>query len=839
MIQPARQLRTAARLQPKPLAAAVAMLVAGAVLPFSDVAYAQAPDTQAGAQLDEILVTARRREESLQDIPLVIQAFSAAEIERRGISTVADIARYTPGLVVDQGISLQDVRPAIRGLPATRGRPPVGILIDGVDISTQALGNAGGGNLLNLSLLDLERIEVVKGPQSALYGRAAFAGAVNYVTQRPTEDLTGRVSAEAGRFDRGGASGMLSGTLIDDVLRFRANAAYSEFGGDRSNPVSGASLNGRRSAGASLALEVTPSDDFRVYTRVAYSDDRADQRAIQALSGFTGAVARPGPDTPAGQAIATAVAGGVLFPGSLPSNTPVERVLSFSEVTGLSIDPRTGRDFPGSDSDTLLGTLNMEWDLGTATLVSITGYARQKDRLNYDGDFFGLPDDSFPDGVAEPLELFDSVDFDNRYRQFSHELRLQNFAAETLRWAVGGLYWQSEMKQSNNSLRALGGFPFDGFRPPVAALSGSRLFLNSIEFGAPQGRDIDSWSIYGLVEYDVTQRLTVTAEARYIDEKQIVTRSEFVQTLFAPLLAPPPPGTEQATVTDNAFLPRLSVDYALADEFMIYASIARGFKPGGVSELNFGTPLEDSGFKSEKLWNYELGMKTTVLDGQMLFDAAVFLMDWKDLQTTRLVENPATASGVSNVVINAGGAEVIGLDLSTTIRPAALPGLTIGLAYTYLGTRYTDFTEPTTTALPLTDFGNCTIAVVAGATVCNVTGNGNRLERAPRHALTGNLYYEADLSANITGFIDVAAQYQGSRYLNSANSYVLPSYTNLDLVIGARGEHLSASLFIENLTDSERVRTAQENFDLSTFGRSINVFAPPRRVYGVRLAYDF
>ena len=830
-------------LRPLPVAIALAMAGALAHLPTTATAQGAGPGASGqvtSGQVEEILVTARRREESLQDIPLVIQAFSAEEIERRSITTVADIARYTPGLVVDQGISLQDVRPAIRGLPATRGRPPVGILVDGVDISTQALGNAGGGNLLNLSLLDLERIEVVKGPQSALYGRAAFAGAVNYVTQRPTDELTGRVGVDVGRFDSGGANAMLSGTLVEDVVRFRANAAYREFGGDRVNPVSGGSLNGSRSAGASLALEITPSDDFRVYTRLAYSDDRADQRAIQALSGFTGAVARPGPDTPAGQAIAAAIAGGVLPPFALPSNTPVERVLAFSGVTGLSIDPRTGRDFPGSDSDTLLGTLNMEWDIGTMTLVSITGYARQKDRLNYDGDFFGLPDDSFPDGIAEPLELFDVVDFDNRYRQFSHELRLQDFDADTVRWAVGALYWQSGMKQSNNSLRALGGFPFDGFRPPVAALSGSQLFLNSIDFGVPQGRDIDSWSIYGLVEFDVNDRTTVTAEARYIDEKQVVTRSEFTQTLFAPLLAPLPPGTEQASVTDSAFLPRLSVDYALADEFMIYASIARGFKPGGLSELNFGTPLAESGFSAEKLWNYELGMKTTVLDGQMLVDAAVFLMDWKDLQTTRLIENPDVASGVSNRVVNAGGAEVVGLDLSTTIRPAALPGLTVGLAYTYLGTRYTDFTEPTTTALPLTDFGNCTVVTVAGANVCNVTGNGNQLERAPRHTVVGNLYYEtAPIAAGFAGFIDIAAQYQGSRYLNSANSYVLPSYTNIDLVIGARSDNLVASLFIENLTDSDRVRTAQENFDLSTFGRSINVFAPPRRFYGIRLAYEF
>jgi iron complex outermembrane receptor protein len=318
-----------------------------------------------------------------------------------------------------------------------------------------------------------------------------------------------------------------------------------------------------------------------------------------------------------------------------------------------------------------------------------------------------------------------------------------------------------------------------------------------------------------------------------------VTRSEFTQTLFAPLLAPLPPGTQQAEVKDSAFLPRLSADVALHDGMMIYASLARGFKPGGVSELNFGTPLAESGFSSEKLWNYEAGFKSTLLDGQLLANAAVFLMDWSDLQTTRLIENPATASGVSNRVINAGGAEVLGLDLSLTLRPAVLTGLTMNLAYTYLDTEYTDFTEPSTTALPITDFANCTVVVVSGANVCNVTGNGNRLERAPRHSVVGNVYYEQDLFAGVEGFVDLSIQHQSSRFLNSANSYVLPAYTNIDLVVGGRGERLSVSAYVENLTNTSKVRTAQENFDLATFGRSINLFAPPRRVYGIRVGYGF
>jgi outer membrane cobalamin receptor len=158
---------------------------AGAAILSQPPAQAQsAPETREG--LEEITVTARRREESLQEAPLSITAFGSEQIERAGIAGFGDVAKLTPSLVFDQDFGANDTRPSIRGLPATRGRPPVGILIDGIDVSSEAIATAGGGNLLNLRLLDLERIEVVKGPQSALYGRVAFGGAVNYVTARAT-----------------------------------------------------------------------------------------------------------------------------------------------------------------------------------------------------------------------------------------------------------------------------------------------------------------------------------------------------------------------------------------------------------------------------------------------------------------------------------------------------------------------------------------------------------------------------------------------------------------------------------------------------------------------------
>ena len=150
--------------------------------------------------LEEIIVNARKRDESLQSVPVAVDVFSEARLEQLGVFNVQDIARFSSGLQFDQGVLPTDTRPVICGAISLRGRPNTGIMVDFVDVSSEALTVGGGGITTNLRLLDLERVEIVKGPQSALYGRSAFTGAINYVTRRPTETLTGDVTVAAEDF---------------------------------------------------------------------------------------------------------------------------------------------------------------------------------------------------------------------------------------------------------------------------------------------------------------------------------------------------------------------------------------------------------------------------------------------------------------------------------------------------------------------------------------------------------------------------------------------------------------------------------------------------------------
>ena len=783
-----------------------------------------------------IVVTARRRAESVQDVPFVIDAISADKIQQRGISSVADIAKFTPGLTFDRGISLQDTRPAIRGLPGTRGRQPVGILLDGIDISTEALGNAGGGTLVNARFMDLERIEVVKGPQSALYGRAAFAGAINYISKRPSKTMEAEVKASFASFNTYELGASVSGPLVNDKLGFRANIMKASSDGDKTNPVSGAKLNSYDTSGGAFALNYDDGAGLTVFGRATYAQNQYSQSAIHNLSGFTNETSRLAASTPEGTAVAKGFAGGALT-SALVSYLTAPGELKFTQVTGLSIDPTTGKDFPGLKGHTTTFTLNAAKQLGTAQLVYNGGYVKQKETLGYDGDFYGVAYRTDATGSGEPLNIFDAVNFANDLQITSHEIRIQDLDSKPLRWAVGALYWQSDMKQQNSSLRAISGFPLNpylGGVPASAARSGSFLYNISAKKAWPYGRKTESSSVYGLVEYDFTAKLTAGVEGRYIKEKTTVIRSDFVQAAFAPVSASFINPVQTATVNDNAFVPRASVNYHMSPDMLIYASVGKGFKPAGVSELDLASTLKDSRYKSESVVNYEAGVKSTLLDRQLVLNGALFFMDWKDKQVSQLVEDATAPSGFRASVRNAGAAKVKGLDLSAVVRPNFAPNLTFDWAYTFLDTEYTDFTVASNSNFTVGEAANCTLGKVGPGKVCFVPYNGKQLERAPKHQMISNVNYTVPLQSGVKVLLDGSVQYMGERFLSEDNRMVMPSYVNLDLSVGLEFGTVNLQAFVTNATEDDTVRNAQANFDLATFGRSINIYSPPPRVFGIR-----
>ena len=231
-----------------------------------------------GWALEEIVVTARKKEENLQDVPIAVEALTGDQIQRQGITGIEDIVKFSPSVQFDTSYNPTDTRVNIRGLSATRGRSNVAFLVDGIDVTTENVIAAGSGLLANQRLLnDIERIEIVKGPQSALYGRAAFAGAINYVTKDPGDEFESDLRLDLAEDGYMEGALALGGPVIGDVLGLRANGVYWNDEGQYTNSVSGNPIGGGDGWGTSLTAVVTPDDRWKFKARVEYSDDHYDQ----------------------------------------------------------------------------------------------------------------------------------------------------------------------------------------------------------------------------------------------------------------------------------------------------------------------------------------------------------------------------------------------------------------------------------------------------------------------------------------------------------------------------------------------------------------------------------
>jgi len=277
-------------------------------------------------QIEEVVVTTRRRAENLQDVPLAVSALTAEQIERQGLRGLADITKLDPSVQFDTSFGPQDTRITVRGLSNTRGRSNVAFLVDGIDVTTENSITAGSGLLANKRLLnDVERIEVVKGPQSALFGRAAFAGAISYVTKDPGDEFEGVLKADFGDYGRRQVDAAVGGPVIDGVLGLRATGVYWDQDGYYQNSVSGNDVGGGDGFGTALTALFTPADSIRIKARVEYSEDEYNAPPTVRINGDT-PVVYPQQALDAGVGISSAFSGtvtnlpdfGVYCPGLLP-----------------------------------------------------------------------------------------------------------------------------------------------------------------------------------------------------------------------------------------------------------------------------------------------------------------------------------------------------------------------------------------------------------------------------------------------------------------------------------------------------------------------------------------
>lgn len=451
----------------------------------------QALPIVASAQIEEVVVSTRRREESLQDVPIAVSAISAEQIQRQGISDLKDIVANQPSVQFDQSFGPADNRITIRGLSNTRGRSNVAFLVDGIDTTTENLISAGSGLLANRRLLtDVERIEIVKGPQSALFGRAAFAGAFNYITKEPTDEFEGRVSLDVGDYGKRIVDGAFGGPLSDTFGIRLTGVQYNE-DGYYTNSITGKNVGGTNGYGGALTAVWKPADAVKVKARVEYSDDSYDPRAVVNIQGDTPyalpdsakEIVRPvitgNPATQPGQSSATNLFNfGAYCPkfGFDPLSTPgdgsgaafcIPSVIK--DADGLKVtqseDANTGSDYPGTDTQTFRASLIASFDLGYGLVSSYTGWTDFDGIDLYDQDYQASIAPDFNGNSGRPYTTSDprggridtlmghqESNQDTSTKQFSQEFRYETQLDGPVQFTGGVLFWQDhrELQDRNN-----------------------------------------------------------------------------------------------------------------------------------------------------------------------------------------------------------------------------------------------------------------------------------------------------------------------------------------------------------------------------------------------------
>ncbi len=567
----------------------------------------QATDTAEGSQDNRILVSARRREESLQDVPLSISAFDDDGLREANIQGLEDLAAATPGLQFTNTRALG--APTIRGLAQTDGggiQTNVGIFLDGVYIN-----NRSGFEFGNM---DLARIEVAKGPQSALYGRDSFAGAINYVSRAPIlGEVEGYVQVEGGTDERGAIRGSVNLPLGDSAA-IRVFGGISTFDGTIENDRGGQNLGGwdkRQSIGASLLLEATP--DFRIKVFGVRNSVAEDQPALFAPN-FR--------DNDAGAQYQND--NGTFF-------TLLSGELPIPDSVALD-----NRGF-GNTGNLFLGYARAEYDFAGATLSAMVSHTES----GFDGFFDNVGDITAVDRVlAGPVSSFFLTDTaGDSAEQQSYELQLASNNAGPIEWLLGATYYDSSSSLQTASQGALLG-EIDN----LVVIS---------DFSETLEQEITSF--FGALSIDLNDKLTIGGELRYTDEEQTLdVFQNFI--LFNLILA----DTEESVGFDY-FAGRGTVEFRPNDDHLIYAYAAHGVKTGGINAGREG--LDFFTFEPETNWTYEIGSKSTLLDGNVILNTAFYFIDWTNLQTPA----PGDLTIGSGGVFNGPGATSLGVELDATI----------------------------------------------------------------------------------------------------------------------------------------------------------------------------
>jgi iron complex outermembrane recepter protein len=791
-------------------------------------------------KLSEFVVTVRKVDERAQDVPLSLVVFNRTRIFHEGLRETEDLARRIPGFTFDRGQFPNDTRPAMRGIQSERGRPSVAVLLDGHDLSSANLGIPGGTGALNLALHDLERIEVVKGPQSTLFGRNAFAGAVNYITAAPSFSYGGRAGVEMGAFGRNEYSVSVTGPLVTDKVAFRLNAVRSQADGDYTNPITAGRLGAKDASGLALGLLYRPSANFSVSGRFQYMD-RDESESPMAFVASN--VRLPVPGTTLTRAS---------YEG--PIRAGIQDVQ-------MGVDPLTGLPWAGMDMNYRIASWKAEWRTDFGELTYLGSLLKNEANIHQDGDFTDFP-------VADPMAFAISsiTRWDQNADQQNHEFRWTR-RTETSNWIAGVQRYNEDVGMDNYSQFWL--------RNPQSFLSGPPFRLKTapqedLQYPAYTSRATSHFGIFAGYGRDLTDRVRMSLEARYNAEDVDYATSGWKLediTLFGRTPGCDPARPQGAMLSPTVVngcaqvanhqsrqvTPRASLEYRFQEDVMGYVSFARGYKPGGYETLEVAD-FTGRQFRPEHLNAYEVGVKSSWMANRLTLNGSAFYNDYTDQQISHQQLDPNTGFAVPRVG-NAGKVRAQGFEFGSDWRVPV--GISTSLTYAYTDAIFKSFIlGPAAPAAGVTGaafdevFRACGVPVgqtstpLPRAEAGNECGDfsGNRVGRSPKHALHGTVLLRQPLGARGNHwFAEAATQYQSDRFTDESNRAWLPAYSLTDLQFGVEARRWTITAFVKNVFDSDAIQTAQRNVDFGrpdgfAPGRGFNAYLPQPRHLGLRMS---
>lgn len=788
-----------------------------ALIPVTDVAIAQVPD-----KLEEIIVTARKRNESLLEVPVSIQAFSARDIMESGVGELEDLAAFTPGLDFQNlgssqaGRYVSELR--FRGMNTDQLFPintTGAFLVDGISIAAgqQSVGFA-----------DIARVEVIRGPQPVFFGRGTFGGAANYITKDPQHEFGGEVSLDySPTFGSHNLSLSVENGLIDDVLAGRITVSSVQRGGMFTS-TDGATLGEERTDAFNGTLLFTPNEKLRIKARATFSEDR-DGAAATTFVPFR------------------------LY-GTCDAGTPVTYKTDQGEVTGALTADYVCGDVP---------VIPVSNNTNFYTVPGRNGETIDSRDILLDPDIpsngtpslntFGLAADFFNVSITADYEISDSLSLTALYGSNKRDVSAIRDAdgTDSEGWITRGfLNIESESYEvrlafnDDSKLRAMVGVSYFDSQAGGDLDAGYTLFSNV--FGGPflppvttEDSQIETLGLFAAVEYDITDQFSIALEARYQDEEKTDGASNGDS---APVYGDP-----LASETIN---PRLIATYSPGDNTTLYASYSEGTLPGQVNSLFLTLPEDElADFQEqfpgvpavlgdETITNIELGWKQSFPDAGAWFSLAVYSMEWEGLKTAAVLPFSSSLGAVASVRLE-GSATLEGVEFEGGWAPT--DNLDFHLAYGYNDATYDEYTNSSFNRL---------LSVPAGS---NFRGDGNTLPRTPKHSGALSATWTGPTVGAWESYVRGDYIFNGETYTDATNLATIAGYEIINLRFGmVSDEQMRLELYCRNCADEGGWRTGRRLLDFSpsaTDGPNFFTFqgAPvqpiDKRELGVRFSYDF